>query len=735
MLEHRRNGLYALGTCAIGGGAGWLFTHPGGVWTYIAWALIVVGVLAILAAMYRQSTQSTTTEPVDDGGQRAPAGQQASSTDPIAASTPVITDRWRLTTDGHQVPALMQLRNNSMSHPGYTEQSFLENPQPSVRIGVVMASEPLGSTPATSDIRASFLKFLHSQPVTDYLAALTVVNADALWRARDGHGRFNFGAVLDGDTALAPVAWARLLLPQTDTSYHGYDPHSAVFILHVYPRARDGSPAPAANLTTWHGRLVLGLAIASALAAFLTQDLGLASAGGQPVQAGVYLEAPHSMTELVDIEDLASLSGSSMPGWFMGWAISSPNGQEASTLAREWLVQMCDNTLYVDGYEPILAAICESGHPSPKPPSTHGRKAGRRMAMVTVITIVVGTGIAVSILLTQPGIPVHKAAFHPPQPRITMAPPQPVGVLIQGQVGFHAVNAVAFSPGGTTVATGDSEGFTYLWNLASQQRKAKLVDPGNNGDVVSVAFSHNGTMLATGDDDGDTYLWDIATRRVTVTLTDPFHAAINSVAFNGKDTILAAGDRNGFTYLWDLAARQASVDLPDPSGGGISSVAFSPDGATLATGDGDGSTYLWDLATRRVIATLPDPHGWSINSVAFSRDGTTLAVGDLNGNTYIWDVATRRVIATFTDPNSSQGGSPSSVAFSPDSAILAIGDTRGGADLWDLAAQQVVATLRDPIADDVSSVAFSPDGATLAIGDGIGRTYLWHIISPAPSHS
>ena len=254
VLEHRRNGLYALGTCAIGGGAGWLFTHPGGVWTYIAWALIVVGVLAILAAMYRQGT---TTEPVDDGGQRAPAGQQASSTDPIAASTPVITDRWRLTTDGHQVPALMHLRNNSMSHPGYTEQSFLENPQPSVRIGVVMPSEPLGSTPATSDIRASFLKFLHGQPVTDFLAALTVVNADARWTANDGHGRFNFGAVLNGDTALAPVAWARLLLPQTDTSYHGYDPRSAVFILHVYPRARDGSTAPAANLTAWHGRLVL----------------------------------------------------------------------------------------------------------------------------------------------------------------------------------------------------------------------------------------------------------------------------------------------------------------------------------------------------------------------------------------------------------------------------------------------------------------------------------------------
>jgi hypothetical protein len=30
-----------------------------------------------------------------------------------------------------------------------------------------------------------------------------------------------------------------------------------------------------------------------------------------------------------------------------------------------------------------------------------------------------------------------------------------------------------------------------------------------------------GTTLAVGDNDGSTYIWDIATGKVTVTLTDP----------------------------------------------------------------------------------------------------------------------------------------------------------------------------------------------------------------------
>ena len=244
-----------------------------------------------------------------------------------------------------------------MSHPGYTSRSLGENPPPSMRIGIVVPCEPLGSEPTTSDIRASFLTFLHSQPVRDVLEGLTAFNPDAVWTARDGHGRFNFGAVLDGDTDTAPVAWARLLLPQAEPLSYAYEPRSAVFILHVYLRTHAGRPASAANLASWHDRLTRALGIPSALTAYLTQGLGLATPGGQPAQAGVYLDAPHSITELVDTEGLKSLPGSSSTSWFMGWAISDPNGQEAPVLAREWLAQMCDNTLYVDAYEPVLEAL------------------------------------------------------------------------------------------------------------------------------------------------------------------------------------------------------------------------------------------------------------------------------------------------------------------------------------------------------------------------------------------
>jgi hypothetical protein len=299
-----------------------------------------------------------TTDLMDHHVQQASSGQQASSVDssahPVAT---VVSNRWQLTTDGGQVPVLMRLRDNSMSHPGYAGLSVAGNPPPSMRIGAVVPCEPLGPTPPTSSIRAGFLSFLYRQPVNDVLAELTTVNPDDGWTPWDGHGRFNFGAVLGSGDEASPVAWARLLLPQADTLPIGYDPRSAVFILHVYPRTPAGDPAPAADLASWRNRFVRALMIPGALAAFLIQDLGLTTTGDQPAQTGVYLDAPHSMTELVDTEDLKFLPGSPASSWFMGWAISSPDGQQAPDLAREWLVQMCDSTLHVDAYEPYLGDL------------------------------------------------------------------------------------------------------------------------------------------------------------------------------------------------------------------------------------------------------------------------------------------------------------------------------------------------------------------------------------------
>jgi WD40 repeat protein len=65
-----------------------------------------------------------------------------------------------------------------------------------------------------------------------------------------------------------------------------------------------------------------------------------------------------------------------------------------------------------------------------------------------------------------------------------------------------------------------------------------------------VTFSPDGTTLAAGDSDGRTYLWNVATKTLAATLTDPNSMSINSVAFSPDGKTLATGDASGSVNLW-----------------------------------------------------------------------------------------------------------------------------------------------------------------------------------------
>jgi WD40 repeat protein len=69
------------------------------------------------------------------------------------------------------------------------------------------------------------------------------------------------------------------------------------------------------------------------------------------------------------------------------------------------------------------------------------------------------------------------------------------------------VDAVAFDPDGKTLAVGDEDGITYLFNAASRRVIKRLDDPNDVVNIFAVAFSPDGATLATGDGDGTTYLW------------------------------------------------------------------------------------------------------------------------------------------------------------------------------------------------------------------------------------
>jgi WD40 repeat protein len=78
------------------------------------------------------------------------------------------------------------------------------------------------------------------------------------------------------------------------------------------------------------------------------------------------------------------------------------------------------------------------------------------------------------------------------------------------------VNAVAFSPDGTLLATASYDGTARIWDPATGTTRATL--QGHTGPVNAVAFSPDGALLATASDDGTTRIWEVATGTSRATL-------------------------------------------------------------------------------------------------------------------------------------------------------------------------------------------------------------------------
>jgi WD40 repeat protein len=289
------------------------------------------------------------------------------------------------------------------------------------------------------------------------------------------------------------------------------------------------------------------------------------------------------------------------------------------------------------------------------------------------------------------------------------------------------VDAVAFSPDGTLVAAASSDGNVQVWSAATQQEAGSALAAGT-AEVDALAFSPDGKALATGGRDGAARLWDVSTgSQIGATMATGY--PVGALMFGAGGTTLASTESDGTTELWNVATQtQTGAPLTAPGSAGVSSLAFSPNADALATGDSNGTIQLWSpaafhLASAPLAIGAVGPPAAGHAPAVLSANGRILAESDGHGTVQVWDVTTQRALRVPLPGYRTVTG----LALSPDGGTLAVaGD---GVQLWRTATGQRIGTALAASGGSggYGGVAFSPDGATLATIGADGTARLWNV--------
>lgn len=310
------------------------------------------------------------------------------------------------------------------------------------------------------------------------------------------------------------------------------------------------------------------------------------------------------------------------------------------------------------------------------------------------------------------------------------------------------VSAIAYSPVGSILVTGDQEGRVRVWDAPPTRRewwgdlgsechwlplprgeRALLLREGEHPQCFdtrtgrkllhlpdadrSLAVSANEAQVAwITQDDGAVSVaeWSNLSRGRTHRARAPLRSKL--VLAPGGDALVGF-DSEG-ALVWEAAGERPQRVLR----GARPPACFSPRGDRLATG-GESGWKVWDTGTG---ALLEEWASQSMKSLQFAPDGRWIAASG-NGATVTLHNGRGGLVRAL---GAGSSGAHSLVAWSPDSRRVAFGTTFGDAPItvWEAASGRRLLTLRGHTGA-MTSICYAADGRRLLSSSEDGTIRLW----------
>ena len=288
------------------------------------------------------------------------------------------------------------------------------------------------------------------------------------------------------------------------------------------------------------------------------------------------------------------------------------------------------------------------------------------------------------------------------------------------------VSRVCFSPDGKVLATaggavlkGEDEDNDTAIRLRDAVSGVELKSlSGHPAQVSALAFSPDGKALASGDAAGNTWLWSVETGTV-IRRFDKYRYRVHSLAFSPDGETLATTSSLERTLRVSAVADGKTIRAWRRGDHEVEAVAFSPDGLVLVSGERDSGIHVWDTRGWREVRRIPLESRFGIAAAVFSPDGKRLAVAD-HDLVRVLDFDSGKELFHYKPGRYTV----ESVVFSPDGHYLAAHASTGTVDCRRADTGAAVAR-GSTHQGSIDSLAFSPGGRFIATAAHDDSVFLW----------
>lgn len=293
------------------------------------------------------------------------------------------------------------------------------------------------------------------------------------------------------------------------------------------------------------------------------------------------------------------------------------------------------------------------------------------------------------------------------------------GTLLAKPIGQALVSAIS----DRHIAVGDQDGQLLLWDLQSGRLHRAMLSELTA--IEAIAFTQDGQTLAEARRDGRVRLWDLGAELEPELFTENLEAPLKVLCFSPDQQFLAGGDADGGLYLWRLASGEQTHRIVAHKAA-MTALAFSPCSRWLTSCGQDGAAVEWQ------VQSGDSPHQFQgrlttwLGNVSYRPTFTgsgiqAVVVGCDDGQLVIWDIQSARPLRIFNQ-------APDTIialAISPNGRYLAVSDVSNTLSLWEVSSRtRLYQISAAPV--PVNTLVFSPDSKSLLTG-GDYTVQLWDV--------